>query len=83
MNHLSAYSALKKAGEPEKCYNRPMITILAILITWYITKYYYTRSFTLDIEESDLIKATCSKCARSGYISQDNLRAPYYCVSCK
>lgn len=60
-----------------------MITILAIAITWYLTKLYYTRSFTLDIEQSDLIKATCSKCARSGYISADNLRAPYYCVSCK
>ena len=60
-----------------------MITILAILITWYITKIYYTRSFSLDIEQSDLIRAVCSKCARSGYISQDNLRVPYYCISCK
>jgi len=60
-----------------------MIEILLIAITWYATKIYYTRSFTLDIEQSDLIKATCAKCARSGYISPDNLRAPYYCMSCK
>jgi len=60
-----------------------MITILAILITWYVTKLYYTRSFTFDIEQSDLIKATCYKCARSVYIAPENLRAPYYCISCK
>ena len=60
-----------------------MITILAIAITWYLTKIYYTRSFTLDIEQSDLVRATCAKCARSGYINPDNLRAPYYCMSCK
>jgi hypothetical protein len=60
-----------------------MIELLLIAITWYITKLYYTRSFTLDIAESDLMKVTCSKCARSGYVSPDNLRAPYYCMSCK
>ena len=63
-----------------------MITILAILITWYATKLYYTRSFTLDVddmEENGLIQATCSKCARSGYISTDHIRVPYYCMSCK
>ena len=60
-----------------------MITILAILITWYITKYYYTRSFRFEIEQSDLIRATCSKCARTGYVSPENLRAPYYCLACK
>lgn len=60
-----------------------MIELLLIAITWYITKLYYTRSFRFDIEQSDLTRATCAKCARSGYISQDNLRATYYCMSCK
>lgn len=60
-----------------------MITILAIAITWYLTKIYYTKSFIFDIEQSNLIEATCFKCARSGYTSRDNLRAPYYCMSCK
>jgi hypothetical protein len=60
-----------------------MITILAIAITWYLTKLYYTKSFTFDIEQSNLIKATCHKCARSVYTAPENLRAPYYCVSCK
>ena len=60
-----------------------MITILAILITWYITKIYYTRQFGFQIEQSDLIRATCSKCARTGYVSPENLRAPYYCMLCK
>jgi len=60
-----------------------MIELSLIALTWYITKIYYTRSFRFEIEESELIKVTCSKCARSGYISRDNLRAPYYCMSCK
>ena len=60
-----------------------MIEILLIAITWYLTKLYYTRSFTFDIEESNLIKATCAKCARSGYTAPENLRALYYCMSCK
>ena len=60
-----------------------MIRILAILITWYAPKLYYTRQFGFDIEQSDLIKATCHKCARTGYVSPDNLRNPYYCLACK
>ena len=60
-----------------------MIELLLIAITWYATKVYYTRSFTFDIEESNLIKAKCHKCARSVYTAPENLRAPYYCVSCK
>ena len=60
-----------------------MTTILLILITWYVTKYYYTKSFTFDIAQSNLIKVTCSKCARTNYISPENLRAPHYCMICK
>jgi hypothetical protein len=63
-----------------------MLELSLIAITWYITKLYYTRSFTLDlddIEELGLIQATCSKCSRSGYIKPDHIRSPYYCVSCK
>jgi hypothetical protein len=60
-----------------------MIELSLIALTWYITKLYYTRSFRFEIEESELTRATCAKCARSGYVSPDNLRAPYYCMSCK
>ena len=63
-----------------------MIELLLIAITWYITKYYYTRSFTLDVQDMDelgLIQATCSKCAISSIIDSDNMRTPYYCISCK
>ena len=62
-----------------------MITILAILITWYITKIYYTRSLEINRPEDDseIIRATCAGCARSEYIHRDNLRAPYYCMLCK
>jgi len=60
-----------------------MTTILAILITWYVTKLYYTRQFGFEIDQSDLIKATCHKCARIGYVHPEHIRAPYYCISCK
>jgi len=63
-----------------------MIELSLIAITWYITKLYYTRSFTLDVddmEENGLTQVICSKCSRSGYIFSDHMRTPYYCVSCK
>jgi len=60
-----------------------MLELSLIAITWYITKLYYTRSFRFDIEQSDLTRVTCSKCARTGYVNPENLRAPYYCMSCK
>jgi len=60
-----------------------MIELLLIAITWYVTKLYYTKSFSFDIEQSDLIQAICSNCSRLVYVSPDNMRNPYYCVSCK
>jgi hypothetical protein len=60
-----------------------MIEILAILVTWYVTKLYYTKQFGFEIDQSDLIRVNCSKCARSGYIAPEHIRVPYYCMSCK
>jgi len=63
-----------------------VITIAAILITWYLTKVYYTKSLRLRIEGVDndkLIKVKCSKCARSVFTVSDNLRTPFYCSMCK
>ena len=60
--------------------------LLAILVTWYVTKLYYTREMRInwtDFGDPNIVKATCVKCARSGYVSLENLRAPYYCMSCK
>ena len=60
-----------------------MITLLAILITWYSTKLYYTRSFTMDLEDHGLAKATCVRCGQTSFISPENLRVSYYCPTCK
>jgi uncharacterized OB-fold protein len=63
-----------------------VITILAIFITWYLTKVYYTKSLRLRIEGVDadkLIKVKCSKCARSVFTVSENLRTPFYCSMCK
>ena len=63
-----------------------MITITAILITWYLTKVYYTKSLRLRIEGVDtdkLIKARCSKCSENVFTVSDNLRTPFYCSMCK
>jgi hypothetical protein len=63
-----------------------VITIAAILITWYLTKVYYTKSLRLKIEGVDtdkLIRARCSKCSENVFTVSDNLRTPYYCSMCK
>ena len=60
-----------------------MLTIISILITWYVTKLYYTRSFKLDIEDSGLAEAICVRCGKTSYINPENLRVSYYCPTCK
>ena len=63
-----------------------MIELLLIAITWYATKLFYTRDTQIkwvDFEDPNVVKSTCYKCARSGYVGIDHLRAPYYCMSCK
>lgn len=63
-----------------------MITIILIALTWYLTKVYYTRSLTVsmyDLEEHDLMQATCAKCAQTMVIHIDNMRTPFYCIVCK
>lgn len=56
-----------------------MIELSLIAITWYLTKVYYTRS----PKESNIVKATCFKCARSEYIAKEHIRVPSYCMTCK
>ena len=63
-----------------------MITIAAILITWYLTKVYYTKSpifKTSKFDNKDLIHAKCSKCSALVRTNKDNLRIPFYCPTCK
>lgn len=64
-----------------------MITITCILLTWYLTKVYYTRSLTVKktnyLEERGLAKCVCFKCAQETITKQENLRNPFYCFSCK
>jgi formamidopyrimidine-DNA glycosylase len=61
-------------------------TLAAILITWYATKVYYTRSLRVHIDgvnNEELVKAQCSKCARIVFTASQNLRTPFYCSSCR
>lgn len=63
-----------------------MITLLAILLTWYLTKLYYTKSpifKTSKFDNKDLIHAKCSKCSAVVTTNKDNLRIPFYCSMCK
>lgn len=62
-----------------------MITLTLILITWYATKVYYTKTLNLQTpvkEEGPMVHARCSKCSQTIYTHRDNLRAPYYCLAC-
>jgi hypothetical protein len=56
--------------------------ILELLILWYITKLYYTRSFRLKMNKSDLYETRCFSCGYPVYIAPDNLRAMNYCMDC-
>jgi formamidopyrimidine-DNA glycosylase len=63
-----------------------MITILAILITWYLTKVYYTKTPFIHMPELDqhgLMTAKCARCSQYLVISQEDMRNPYYCLNCK
>jgi len=62
-----------------------MEILIAILITWYATKAYYTRSLLLSMKQLDpeMVHSTCYKCSQTIYTHQSNLRAPYYCLACK
>jgi hypothetical protein len=62
-----------------------MITLLAVLLTWYATKVYYTRSLYLEIDDlkkKGLMQATCSKCSQPTIIKEKNMRTPFYCTFC-
>jgi len=63
-----------------------MITLSAMLLTWYVTKVYYTRTLRVvidDLEKRGLAEATCSKCSKSVILKEEHLRTPFFCVSCK
>ena len=64
-----------------------MITLFAILLTWYLTKLYYTRSPRVKITKfdnaADLLHEKCSKCSQIIAVNEDNLRVPFYCSSCR
>ena len=61
-----------------------MTTLLAIAITWYLTKIYYTKSFSIKSYEVEagLVKVTCLKCSRVSVITEQNIRTPFYCTTC-
>jgi len=61
-----------------------MTTLIAMIVVWYLTKIYYTRSMSIKSEyiESGLIRATCIKCSRVSIISENNMRTPFYCTMC-
>ena len=63
-----------------------MITLFAILLTWYLTKLYYTRDPRVQLSKFDtsgLIHAKCSKCSQIIATREDNLRVPFYCSACR
>jgi hypothetical protein len=63
-----------------------MITLLLMILTWYFTKLFYTRSALIKLsklEDDGRVKANCAKCARTVVTVEANLRTPFYCVTCK
>ena len=63
-----------------------MTTFLAILVTWYLTKVFYTKKLSIDYDnlaKRGLCLLQCSKCARKHVIKEENRRTPFYCTGCK
>ena len=58
------------------------MVILSLLVLWYITKVYYTRSFKFMVKRSGLIELRCFHCGTSIYRADDNLRIENYCQDC-
>jgi len=61
-----------------------MITIIAIALTWYATKVYYTKQFIIEVAEKDptMSHIQCSGCSQIIYTNKENFRVPYYCMTC-
>jgi len=61
-----------------------VLTLTLILITWYATKVYYTKTLTIQTTEKDsnIGHIQCSGCSQTIYTHKDNFRVPYYCVAC-
>ena len=61
-----------------------MTTLLAIAITWYLTKIYYTRSLSINPEriEDGIVRVVCIKCSKISVVSEANIRTPFYCTMC-
>jgi hypothetical protein len=62
-----------------------MIELTLIAITWYLTKVFYTRDLKVNMPDTGnpyLIQARCSKCSASIVTHIDNMRTPFYCMSC-
>jgi MinD superfamily P-loop ATPase len=63
-----------------------MIALFAVLVTWYLTKVFYTRKLSIDcnnLAKRGLCELTCSKCARTHVIKEEHRRTPFYCTGCK
>jgi hypothetical protein len=58
-----------------------MLVITAALV-WYVTKVFYTHSFTIKLAESGLSEVQCNHCSKKLFVTPENLRAPYYCAQC-
>lgn len=58
------------------------MTLILLIILWYITKLYYTHSFKINIAKSDLIDLRCANCGRPIYRSIEHIRAINYCTDC-
>lgn len=61
-----------------------MLTLTLIILTWYLTKLYYTRNPKIGMYAMDgLTIARCAHCSQNIVISEKELRTPYYCEICK
>jgi len=58
--------------------------IIALLVVWYASKVYYTKTLKLSMPtpDPDMGNIKCSGCSQTIYTHKDNFRVPYYCIAC-
>jgi hypothetical protein len=57
--------------------------IVMMIITWYLTKIYYTHRFTVEFNDKVESGQICFHCGKKEYPEEGNKRSPYYCGACR
>jgi len=59
------------------------VTIFLLVLTWYLTKVYYSGKMSLDLHpDTDGVQQICYSCGKRCFVDKENARNPFYCTNC-